>query len=107
MADVLEMIFIHQCYDVDICNSWRDIDYFFYSKKPDLAIIGSLEQNLNVAQIIDEIREDKQIKYLPLIFLSGQADDQLSVDSSNECSVDPLNFYQLSSRVKSILEVLA
>ena len=107
MADVLEMIFIHQCYDVDICNSWSDIDYFFYSKKPDLVIIGSLEQDLSVAQIIDEIREDKQIKELPLIFLSGQHDDLFFINSSNECSVNSLNFSQLSSRVRTMLEVLA
>lgn len=107
MADMLEMIFIHQCYDVDVCNSWTEVDDFFYSRKPDLAIIGFLERDLNVTQIIDEIRRDKNINDLPLIFLSHQKNDLFSGDNSNECLVNPLDFYQLSGCVKSMLNVPA
>lgn len=105
MADVLEMIFIHQGYHVDICDFWTNIDSFLLNKKPDLLIIGFLEQDVNVAQRIDHIGEDIRVKDLPLIFLSAQYDGLLPVVNCNHCWVGPSDFHLLSGQVKSMLNV--
>lgn len=105
MTDVLEMIFIHQGYDVDLCNSLNEVDRFFFNRQPDLVIIGLPEHELSLTQVSDLIRERTSVKDLPLIFLSPEEADMLSVGEDNPCTIDPLNFYLLSNQVRSMLNV--
>lgn len=107
MADVLEMIFIHQGYQVEVCETMSNMGFFFLKQKPDLVIIGFLDQYLHAIKILDQLMGNLPVKELPLIILSLQQDDLSYPAALNVCAVDPLNFYLLSNQVKSMLRVMA
>ena len=101
MTDVLEMIFIHQFYQVNICESLIDIEVL-YPYKPDVVIIGLLHEDLTLAEVYQQIRDDESTRFVPVIHLSHQVDKEHS-DDDNFSVVDPLNFYLLSNQVKDMI----
>lgn len=103
MADILEMIFIHQLYQVDICKSITDIESTFFKKKPDVIVMGTgIVPNIaGVEELYKKIKKNKYIQSVPVIYLSA---DRHFVNEKSEhlFRIDPLDFSLLSRQIKNL-----
>jgi len=103
MIDILEMIFIHQQYKVNIFDSKNDISEYSNLNKPDVIIMGYSANSPQYKALYQQLREKENTNNIPIIFLSDRP-VQIAVYDDNICNVNPLNLSLLSTQVKYMLK---
>lgn len=107
MVDILEMIFIHQLYHVDICHEVNiDFDQLLINK-PDAVILGSLAEEFSLSSIYGKIRQNESAKDVPVIFLTNLDKETVNIPDDNFCIVNQLNFFHLSNQVRDMIKKTA
>lgn len=103
MSDILEMIFIHQRYQVDICNSLANIEALHLNKKPDVIILGrGCAVHHDLLRAYQMVRANRKSTEVPIIHLSATA-EFAALDDQHLQAIAPLNFRLLSQQVKALL----
>ena len=103
MIDILEMIFIHQQYKVNIFDSKADISEYSSVNKPDVIITGYSLNNPQYSTLYKQLRDREQTNNIPIIFLSDRP-VSIATSDNNICNVNPLNLSLLSTQVKYMLK---
>ncbi|MCX2486629.1 response regulator [Pedobacter sp. MR2016-24] len=101
MLDVLEMIFIHQQYQVEIYDSTDDIEVRLEKYQPDLIILGFFDQHQPKGSFISKLKKMLNHFKIPIIILS-QNEDISATFPKNIFIVNPSDLFFLSNQVKRI-----
>jgi len=101
MLDVLEMIFIHQQYRVEIFDSAEDIEVCLTAYEPDLVIFGFFDQNLPTENAINKLKKIVNHFKIPIIILSYNEDISVTFEKKLFI-VNPSDLFFLSNQVKRI-----
>ncbi|MDO7744872.1 MAG: hypothetical protein MUP99_13910 [Pedobacter sp.] len=101
MLDVLEMVFIHQQYRVEIFDSADNIEERLEKYQPDLIILGFFDQDQNKESFNSKLKKIVNPLKIPIIILS-QNEDISATFAKNIFIVNPSNLFFLSNQVKRI-----
>lgn len=104
MADILEMIFIHQLYQVDICTSITDMESIFFKKKPDVIVMGAgiVTGLTEIEELYKKIKRNQYTQTVPVIYLSTDG-HFFNQKTERLFRIDPLDLSLLSLQIKSLL----
>lgn len=101
MLDVLEMIFIHQQYLVEVFDPADDIEVRLKKYQPDLVILGFLDPSQHKESLLDNLSRMLNLFKIPIIILSEDEDITVNV-LKNVFIVNPSDLFFLSNQVKRI-----
>jgi len=101
MLDVLEMIFIHQQYQLEIFDSADDIEVRIKKYNPDLVILGFFDPDQSKENLVDKLKKIVIGFKIPVIILSHDNDISTAF-GNNVFIVNPSDLFFLSNQVKRI-----
>lgn len=103
MLHVLEMIFIHHHFHVDICDLNADVDHHLEKLKPDLVILGFYNPDSEEKITSEQFKKARSRCEAPFVVLS--ADQNISgLMGNNVYIVNPFNLFFLLNEVKRIFK---
>jgi len=75
--------------------------------KPDLILLDIMMPKMDGLEVCNQIRQDKEIKKTPIIFLTARGDEKTEVEGLNSGGDDyitkPISTTKLMSRIKAVL----
>ncbi|MGM0587537.1 MAG: response regulator transcription factor [Bacteroidota bacterium] len=75
--------------------------------KPDLVLLDIMMPKMGGLEVCDVMREDDQLKHIPIIFLTARGDEKTEVEGLNKGGDDyitkPISTTKLVSRIKAVL----
>ncbi len=76
-------------------------------KKPNLVLLDIMMPKMDGLEVCDVMREDKDLKGIPIIFLTARSDEKTEVEGLNKGGDDyitkPISTTKLISRIKAVL----
>ncbi len=75
--------------------------------KPDLVLLDIMMPRMDGIEVCDKMREDAELKQIPIIFLTARSDEKTEVEGLNKGADDfitkPISTTKLISRIKAVL----
>ena len=75
--------------------------------KPDLVLLDIMMPRMDGIEVCDKMREDAELKQIPIIFLTARSDEKTEVEGFNKGADDfitkPISTTKLISRIKAVL----
>jgi DNA-binding NtrC family response regulator len=101
--DILEMVFIHQHYQVNVCDYTINMEEFFALKKPDLVIAGFSKYETDGNRLYMLLSKKSAVN-IPVILIKGHPRMQ-AVYRRDFFVMGRFNLFLLLCKVKAIIDV--
>jgi two-component system alkaline phosphatase synthesis response regulator PhoP len=107
LLDLIEYNLRKEGFDVIKAEDGEDGISQAREHKPDLVLLDIMMPKMDGLEVCDVMREDEQLKHIPIIFLTARGDEKTEVEGLNKGGDDyitkPISTTKLVSRIKAVL----
>ncbi len=107
ILDLVEYNLIKQGYDVIKSDNGREGIQLARKHRPNLILLDIMMPTMDGHQVCNSLKQDQELKNIPIIFLTARSDEKSEVKSLNEGADDyltkPISISKLMSHIKAVL----
>ncbi|TVQ06767.1 MAG: response regulator [Balneolaceae bacterium] len=107
LLDLIEYNLRKEGFEVLKAENGRDGIQIAREIKPDLVLLDIMMPQMDGIEVCDRMREDPELKQIPIIFLTARSDEKTEVEGLNKGADDfitkPISTTKLISRIKAVL----
>ena len=107
LLDLIEYNLRKEGFQVLKAENGQDAIHIAKEMKPDLVLLDIMMPQMDGIEVCDRMREDPDLKKIPIIFLTARSDEKTEVEGLNKGADDfitkPISTTKLISRIKAVL----
>lgn len=107
LLDLIEYNLRKEGFQVLKAENGQDAIHIAKEMKPDLVLLDIMMPQMDGIEVCDRMREDPDLKQIPIIFLTARSDEKTEVEGLNKGADDfitkPISTTKLISRIKAVL----
>lgn len=107
LLDLIEYNLQKEGFDVLRAENGLDGIEMAREHKPNLVLLDIMMPQMDGIEVCDRMREDDELKHIPIIFLTARSDEKTEVEGLNKGADDfitkPISTTKLISRIKAVL----
>jgi two-component system, OmpR family, alkaline phosphatase synthesis response regulator PhoP len=107
LLDLIEYNLRKEGFDVLKAENGQDGIQTAREMKPDLVLLDIMMPRMDGIEVCDKMRDDPELKHIPIIFLTARSDEKTEVEGLNKGADDfitkPISTTKLISRIKAVL----
>lgn len=107
LLDLIEYNLRKEGFNVIKAENGEDGIQIAKEMKPDLVLLDIMMPRMDGIEVCDKMREDAELKQIPIIFLTARSDEKTEVEGLNKGADDfitkPISTTKLISRIKAVL----
>lgn len=107
LLDLIEYNLKKEGYRVLRADNGQSAIQIARDEKPNLVLLDIMMPQMDGIEVCDRMREDADLKHIPIIFLTARSDEKTEVEGLNKGADDfitkPISTTKLISRIKAVL----
>ncbi len=107
LLDLIEYNLRKEGFNVIKAENGEDGIQIAKEMKPDLVLLDIMMPRMDGIEVCDKMREDAELKQIPIIFLTARSDEKTEVEGLNKGADDfitkPISTTKLISKIKAVL----
>jgi two-component system, OmpR family, alkaline phosphatase synthesis response regulator PhoP len=107
LLDLIEYNLRHEGFDVLTAENGQDGIRIAKEHHPSLVLLDIMMPQMDGIEVCDKMREDPELKTIPIIFLTARSDEKTEIEGLNKGADDfitkPISTSKLISRIKAVL----
>ena len=107
LLDLIEYNLRHEGFDVLKAENGQDGIRIAREHRPALLLLDIMMPQMDGIEVCDKMREDPELKSIPIIFLTARSDEKTEIEGLNKGADDfitkPISTSKLISRIKAVL----